>query len=437
MFDALQDRLQTTFKRLRGEGTISEEVLKSALREIRLALLEADVHFSVTKDLLASVESAARDQKVFDSLTPAQQVVKIVRDQLATVLGEVGTELVLKGRPAVIVLCGLQGSGKTTTSGKLAARLVAAGRYPLLVAGDLQRAAATEQLRQVAESAEVPAVLPDSGDDLLAVATRGIERAKNSGRDTVIIDTAGRLHVDDELMAEISQLVAAVEPCECLFVADAMTGQDAVKSASAFATSLPLTGIVLSKLDGDSRGGAAISIRAVTGIPIRFVGTGEKQADIELFDPQRLASRITGLGDVMALIEKAEKGLDREDSRKLAEKISKAEFDFEDLRSQLRQMRKLGPLSQVLEMLPRQAMGKLDPSSVDESRLNLVEAIIDSMTPLERRTPRLLNASRKKRIARGSGTSVQEINQLVKQLRETKKMMKSMRGNWLKRFAPR
>ncbi len=438
MFDALQDRLQSTFRRLRGEGKISEEVLASALREIRLALLEADVHFRVAKDLLRRVEQKARGEKVLESLTPAQQVVKIVRDELAAVLGDAGSELQLGGRPAVVVLCGLQGSGKTTTIGKLAARLTERGRYPLLVAGDLQRAAAVEQLQQVGASVGVQVITPEEGDDLIGVAQRGVDRAKASGRDTVLIDTAGRLHVDAALMEEIGSLVAAVEPDECLLVADSMTGQDAVKSASAFSETVELSGIVLTKLDGDSRGGAAISIRAVTGVPIRFVGTGEKSADLELFDPQRLASRITGLGDVMTLIEKAEEQLDREESRQLAEKISKADFTLEDLRRQLRQMRKLGPLSQVLEMLPRQGpLRGLDPSNVDEDRMRVVEAMIDSMTPQERRTPKILNASRKKRIARGSGTSVQDINRLIREHREMKKTMKRLRGSWGKRFAKR
>ena len=437
MFDALQDRLQGTFKRLRGEGKISEEVLQSALRDIRLALLEADVHFAVTRKLLQAVEESAREQQVLESLSPAQQVVKIVRDELAKVLGEPGTELTLKGRPAVLLLCGLQGSGKTTTAGKLARRLISQGRYPLLVAADLQRAAAVEQLRQVGAAVDVPMVEPEEGDDVISVARRGIERARSSGRDVVIVDTAGRLHIDDELMAEISQLAEVVEPAECLLVADAMTGQDAVNSAGAFAGAVHLTGVILTKLDGDSRGGAAISISSVTGVRIRFVGTGEKPDDLELFDPERLASRVTGLGDVMALIEKAEQGLDREQSRDLAERISKAQFTLEDLRNQLRQMRKLGPLGQVLEMLPRQAVGQVNPADIDESRLKVIEAIIDSMTPFERRTPTVLNASRKRRIARGSGTTVQDINQLIKQHREMKKMLKSVRGGWMKRFAPR
>lgn len=437
MFDALQERLQTTFKRLRGEGKISEEVLRSALREIRLALLEADVHFKVTKDLLRAVEDAARQQRVIDSLSPAQQVVKIVRDQLTQVLGPPGAELELKGAPAVALLCGLQGSGKTTTAGKLAARLLDAGRFPLLVAADLQRAAATEQLQQVGDAVGVPVVAPESEDVVLSAVQRGIQKARSSGRDAVIVDTAGRLHVDAELMAEIRALCEAVQPDECLLVADAMTGQDAVNSASSFADAVPLSGIVLSKLDGDSRGGAAISIRAVTGVPIRFVGIGEKPSDLQPFDPQRLASRITGLGDVMTLIEKAEEGLDREQSEELAERVSRAEFTLEDLRAQFRQMRKLGPLAQVLEMLPRQALRKIDPDQVDESRLQVVEAVIDSMTPQERRSPKILNASRKRRIAQGSGTSVQDVNQLIKQHREMKKMLKSMRGGWLKRFAAR
>jgi signal recognition particle subunit SRP54 len=435
MFDGLQERLQGVFKQLRGEGRVSEEVLRGALREIRMALLEADVNFRVVKAFVQRVSERAVGQEVLQSLTAAQQVIKIVRDELVTLLGEEGAELDVAGRPAVVLMCGLQGSGKTTTSGKLARRLAAQGRHPLLVACDLQRAAAVEQLRQVGAQVGVPVVGPEAGEDSpIAVARRSLAVARDRGHDVVLIDTAGRLHVDQELMAEIQELARAVSPTETLFVADAMTGQDAVKSATEFAAALALTGVILTKLDGDARGGAALSIRSVAKVPIRFVGTGEKLEDLETFSPERMTSRILGMGDVLTLIEKAEQGLDRDESERLARRITSNDFNLEDLSEQLRQMRKLGPLSQVLQMLPKAGPLKgFDPSTVDEGQLRQTEAIISSMTRQERRDPRILNGSRRKRIARGSGTSVQKVNQLLKQYRAMKKMMKGMRGGWMKR----
>ncbi len=434
MFDGLQDKLQGVFRRLKGEGRVSEQAMSQALREIRVALLEADVSCGVVKTFIARLRERALGQEVLESLTPAQQVVKIVRDELIELLGEPGGELRLAGRPAVVMLCGLQGSGKTTTAGKLALRLKQAGRHPLLVAADLQRAAAVEQLRQVGEGVAVPVVGPETGDTPLKVCRRALDEARGRGHDVVLVDTAGRLHVDRELMAELAELAGQLEPCELLFVADAMTGQDAVRSAADFAADLPLTGAVLSKLDGDTRGGAALSIRSVAAVPIRFVGVGEKPGDLEPFAPERMASRILGMGDVLSLIEKAEQGLDVEATQRLAERLARQEFTLEDLRDQLRQMRKMGPLGQLLEMLPRSGPLKgIDPSAVDDGKLSRIEAIIDSMTPDERRRPRLLNGSRKRRIARGSGTSVQEINQLLKQQRAMRKMMKGVRGRWLRR----
>jgi signal recognition particle subunit SRP54 len=434
MFDGLQDRLQTVFRRLRGEGRVSEAVLSGALKEIRMALLEADVHFRVVKGFISRVEAAALGEAVLESLTPAQQVVRIVRDELIALLGEEGADLDLKGAPAIVLLCGLQGSGKTTTAGKLARRLSGLGRQPVLVAADLQRAAAVDQLRQVGGQAGVPVIEPVAGEKLSALARRAIKEARETGRDTVIFDTAGRLHVDPALMEELSGLARQIEPQETLFVADAMTGQDAVKSAQAFSEKLALTGVILTKLDGDSRGGAALSIRSVAEVPIRLVGTGEKLDDLEPFHPDRMASRILGLGDVLTLIEKAEAGLDREQGQRLAERLARREFDLEDLLDQLRQMRRLGPLAEVMKLLPRGGpMKALDPSAVDEAKLRRVEAMIQSMTPAERRNPMLFNASRKRRVAGGSGTSVQEINQLLRQFREMRKMMKRMRGGWLKK----
>ena len=434
MFEGLQDKLQGVFRRLRNEGRVSEEVLQGALQEIRIALLEADVHFRVVKAFVERIREQAAGADVLGSLTPAQQVIKIVREELIVLLGEDGEELRCSSQPSVIVLCGLQGSGKTTTAGKIAKRLVQRGRYPLLIAGDLQRAAAIEQLEQVGATAGVPVLSPSGGESVLSLCRRARRESREKGLDTLIIDTAGRLHLDTALMAELGTLVAEMEPDEVLFVADAMTGQDAVKSASGFSSSIPLTGAILTKLDGDTRGGAALSIRTVAKIPLRFVGLGEKLDELEQFRPDRLASRILGMGDVLSLIEKAEQGLDSEESRRLAERLARKEFTLDDLRSQMKQLRKMGPLAQVMEMLPRGGPFKgMDASSVDESRLRKVEAIIDSMTAAERRSPKVLNGSRKKRIARGSGTAVQDVNQLIKQYRSMQKMFKGVQGKWLRK----
>ena len=434
MFEGLQDRLQGVFRRLKGEGRVSEEVLREALREIRLALLEADVHYRVVKPFVERVRERALGQEVLRSLTPDQQVIKIVRDEMEGLLGGPSEELRLSGRPAVVLLCGLQGSGKTTTAGKLALRLSSQGRHPLLVAADLQRAAAVEQLVQVGERVEVPVLAAEEGERVQGLCVRALEVARNRGRDTVIFDTAGRLHVDAALMEELRRVAEAVEPTELLFVADSMTGQDAVKSAEEFSRVLTLTGVILTKLDGDTRGGAALSIRTVAKVPIRFVGVGEKPEDLELFRADRLASRILGMGDVLSLIEKAEQGLDREETERLAQRLARDRFTLEDLRDQMRQVRRLGPLTEVLKMLPQAGPLKgLDADAVDEGQLVRIEAIINSMTPRERRHPKILDGSRKKRIARGSGTTVQEINRLLKQYRTMQRLMKSVRGGWLKR----
>ncbi|MFL6231992.1 MAG: signal recognition particle protein [Thermoanaerobaculia bacterium] len=434
MFDGLQDKLQDVFRQLKGEGKVTPEALDAALRQIRMALLEADVHFRVVKPFIDRVRERALGQEVLESLTPAQQVVKIVRDELTSLLGEEGTDLRLDGRPAVIMLCGLQGSGKTTTAGKLAKRLKKHGKHPLLVAGDLQRAAAVEQLKQVGKGVEVPVLEPEPGEDVIRLGARALDVARQRGHDVVLMDTAGRLHVDTVLMEEIRRLADRIQPHEVLFVADSMTGQDAVKSAEQFAQVLPLTGAILTKLDGDSRGGAALSIRTVARVPIRFVGVGEKADDLELFHPERMSSRMIGMGDVLSLIEKAERGLDAAETERLAKRIVSQQFTLEDLRDQLRQLRKLGPLASVLEMLPKVGpLRGLDSASVDESGLKKVEAIINSMTPLERRRPDVLNGGRKKRIAMGSGTSVAEINRLLKQYRTMQKMMKGVQGKWLRR----
>jgi len=434
MFDGLQDKLQGVFRQLKGEGRISEESLDAALREIRLALLSADVHVRVVRPFISRVRERALGKDVLESLTPAQQVVKIVRDELAALLGEEGGELNLRGRPAVVLLCGLQGSGKTTTAGKLAKRAAGLGRHPVLVAGDLQRAAAVEQLVQVGAGVDVPVIQPAAGEAVLDLARRARKEAPERGHDLLIFDTAGRLHVDEGLMSELSELARLLDPDEILFVADAMTGQDAVASAERFAADLPLTGVVLTKLDGDTRGGAALSIRTVAKVPIRFVGVGEKAEALEPFHPERMASRMIGMGDVLSLIEKAEQGMDQQEAERLARRLVRQEFTLEDLRDQLRQIRRMGPLGQLMELMPKAGPLKgLDASQVDEGQLTRVEAMVNSMTPLERRRPQVLNASRKRRVARGSGTSVQDINRLLKQYKMMRKMFKGSRGSWLRK----
>jgi signal recognition particle subunit SRP54 len=434
MFEGLQGKLQDVFQKLRGEGKVTPEALDAALRQIRLALLEADVHLRVVKPFIERVRERSLGAEVLESLTPAQQVVKVVRDELHTLLGDEGTELRVDGRPTVIMLCGLQGSGKTTTAGKLAKRFKKRGRHPVLVAGDLQRAAAVEQLKQVGKGVDVPVVEPEPGESVADLGTRALAFARQRGHDVMIMDTAGRLHVDTALMEEIKQLAERIQPHETLFVADSMTGQDAVKSAEQFAAALPLTGVILTKLDGDSRGGAALSIRTVAKVPIRMVGVGEKADDLELFHPERMASRMIGMGDVLSLIERAEQGLDAAETERLAKRMVNREFTLEDLRDQLRQIRRLGPLGQVLDLLPKVGPLKgLDAAQVDEGGLKRIEAIINSMTPHERRRPDVLNGSRKKRISMGSGTSVAEINRLLKQYKGMQKMMKGVQGKWLRR----
>lgn len=436
MFEGLSQKFQDVFRRLRGEGKITAEDLAAALKQIRLALLEGDVHFRVVKEFLARVEARALGEKVLEGLNPAQQVIAIVREEMvATLGGEDAAELKVDGAPAVILLCGLQGSGKTTTTGKLAKRLAARGRYPLLVAADLQRAAAVEQLVQVGRRVDVPVLTPQPGEAVVDVARRSLRVARETGRDVVIVDSAGRLHVDEALMAEIAAVAEAVSPQEILYVADAMTGQDAVRSAQEFGRVLPLTGVLLTKLDGDTRGGAALSVREVTRVPIRYAGVGEKPEELELFSPARMASRILGMGDVLGLIEKAQQAVDAKEAERLADRLSRNEFSLEDLRDQLRTMRRMGPLKGVLESLPRvgplKGLGEL--GEVDDKRLVRTAAIIDSMTPAERRNPTVLNAGRKRRIARGSGTTVPEINQLLKQYLQMKKMMKGLKGGWMRK----
>ncbi len=429
MFEGLTDKLQGVFRRIRGEGHISEKNIQDSLREIRMALLEADVHFQVVKTLLARVREQALGEEVLRSLKPGQQLVKIVRDALEEVLGSEGAELKIPGRkPAALMLVGLQGSGKTSTAAKLALRLRKQDRTPLLVPCDVYRPAAIEQLRVLAGSLDLAFHEPREERNPAHMAAAAMEEAARTGFDVVLIDTAGRLHIDQELMGELEVLRETVHPFEILFVADAMTGQDAVRSAGEFHAQLPLTGAILTKMDGDARGGAALSIRHVTGLPIKFIGVGERMEDLEPFHPDRMASRILGMGDVLTLVEKAESVFEEEEARQLQKKMrSKESLNLEDFRDQLRKLRSMGPLSQLLEMIPGMG-GKIPVGEADEGQLQKVEAMIDSMTPGERRDPSLLNGSRRKRVARGSGSTVQDVNRLLKQFVQMRKMMKSMAG---------
>ena len=428
MFEGLGDRIQGVFKELRGEGHLTDFHIEQAFREIRLSLLEADVALPVVKQFTEKIREKAVGAKVAQQLSPAQEITRIVRDELRVLLGGEDAPLNLQGKPAVIALVGLQGSGKTTSAAKLARLLKARGRYPLVVAADLARPAAVQQLVTLGRQIGVPVFEPGQRTDPVEVAREGLREARQTGRDTLIVDTAGRLHIDEELMAQVRAITAAVEPQEVLFVADAMTGQDAVKSAAGFAAALPLTGIVLTKTDGDARGGAALSAVTTIGKPIKFVGVGEKPEDFEAFHPDRMASRILGLGDVMTLIEKVEATVDADAARQLAAKTAAGEFTLEDLKEQLASMKKMGPLESILDLLPKGATKALKgPESVDERALVRTTAMIDSMTPDERRHPQILNGSRKKRVAAGSGTSVAEINRLLKQYQQMRRLMRTAR----------
>ncbi len=429
MFESLGDRIQGVFKDLRGEGHLTDFHIETAFREIRLSLLEADVALPVVRQFTDRIREKAVGAKVAQQLSPAQEITRIVRDELRALLGGEDAALNLQGKPAVIALVGLQGSGKTTSAAKLARLLKTRGRYPLVVAADLARPAAVQQLVTLGKQIGVPVFEPGQRTDPVEVAREGLREARQTGRDTVIVDTAGRLHIDEELMAQVCAITAAVEPQEVLFVADAMTGQDAVKSAAGFGAVLPLTGVVLTKTDGDARGGAALSVVTATGKPIKFVGVGEKPEDFEAFHPDRMASRILGLGDVLTLIEKVEAHVDEDSARKLAAKTAAGEFTLEDLREQLASMKKMGPLESLIDLLPKGGAMKAlkGPESVDERALVRTTAMIDSMTPEERRHPQILNGSRKKRVASGSGTSVAELNRLLKQYQQMRRLMRTAR----------
>jgi signal recognition particle subunit SRP54 len=430
MFDSLSTRLQDVFKSLRGEAKLTPEGIETALREIRLALLEADVNFKVVKAFVDRVRDRAMGQDVLRSLTPAQQVVKIVRDEMVALFGDAqgGLQQTTK-RPRVILLLGLQGAGKTTTAAKLGKWLAKQGRHPLLVSTDVKRPAAIEQLNVVGGKASLRVHDPAGEMDPVARASSALADAGNLGFDVVIVDTAGRLHIDDELMTELVAIKTATDPSDLLYVADAMTGQDAIKSAGEFNRRVGVTGVILTKLDGDARGGAALSVVSVVGVPIAFVGSGERLEDLELFHPERIVSRVLGMGDVLSLIEKAEAAIDEDDAAKLEEKIRANEFTLEDFRDQLKTIRKMGPLESIIGMIP--GMGNLKAlaeNKPDEKQLSRVEAIISSMTPEERRKQHIINGSRRKRIAKGSGTSVEEVNRLLKQFVQMQKMLKQLGG---------
>src|SRR5229473_7889335 len=430
MFESLSTRLQDVFKTLRGEAKLTPASIEAALREIRLALLEADVNFKVVKAFVDRVRDRAMGQDVLGSLSPSQQVVKIVRDEMVALFGDAeGGLQTTSTRPRVILLLGLQGAGKTTTAGKLGLWLAKQGRHPLLVSTDVKRPAAIQQLNVVAQKASLRVHDPAGEMDPVRRAKGAVAEATTLGFDAVIVDTAGRLHIDDELMTELVAIKTVTDPSDLLFVADAMTGQDAIKSAGEFNARVGVTGVVLTKLDGDARGGAALSVVSVVGVPIAFAGTGERLEDLEPFQPERVVSSVLGMGDVLSLIEKAEAAIDVEDAERLEQALRSNEFTLEDFRDQLKTIKKMGPLEQIMGMLP--GMGNLKAlaeNKPDEKQLARVEAIIGSMTPDERRKQHIINGSRRKRIARGSGTSVEEVNRLLKQFVQMQKMLKSLGG---------
>lgn len=429
VFEGLADKLQATFKKLRGRGKLSEADVSDAMREVRMALLEADVNFKVVKDFVAKVKERSIGLEVMSSLTPAQFVIKIVNEELTALMGGTQSRITISSRPpTVIMLVGLQGAGKTTTAGKLANMLLKQSKRPLLVAADIYRPAAIKQLQVVGEKIGVPVFSLGDQESPVVIAKKGVEHAISLGRDIVIIDTAGRLHINDELMGELANIKQQAKPHEILLVVDAMTGQDAVSVAETFNGRLGLDGVILTKLDGDARGGAALSIKAVTGCPIKFVGMGEKAEALEPFHPDRMASRILGMGDVLSLIEKAQATVDIDKAREMEEKLRKDSFSLDDFLEQLQQVRKLGSMEQILSMIP--GMGglskKLEGAELNEKELIRTEAIIRSMTRKERRDPAIINGSRRKRIALGSGSRVQDVNRLLKQYTEARKMMKRL-----------
>jgi signal recognition particle subunit SRP54 len=430
MFDALSDRLRDALSKLSGRGRITEADVDAAMREVRLALLEADVNYKVVKDLVARIKSRAVGQDVLEGINPGQAVIKIVNDELTEVLGAGDRTFRLNGQPAVVVMAGLQGSGKTTSSAKLARYVVRQGRQPLLVAADPYRPAAVDQLITLGRSLDIPVHSAPQGTPVVDIARGGVAEARRTGRDVVIVDTAGRLTVDQALMEEIGAVCRAVQPTETLLVVDAMVGQEAVPVAEAFRDAVPLTGLVLTKIDGDARGGAALSISAVTGVPVKFMGTGEKTDALEVFHPDRLAGRILGMGDVLSLVEKAQETFDSKQAEQMAEQLRKNNFTIDMYLESMQQIKKMGTLGSLMELIP--GMGGLKDArkqiqeAEDRGELRRTEAIARSMTPEERRDPGILNASRRRRIARGSGTSLPEVNRFVKQFGEMQRMFRQM-----------
>jgi len=430
LFETLTERLHRTFRELSGRGKLREKDIRSGLKDVQMALLEADVNYGVVKDFVKQVQAEALGEDILDGLNPTQQLVKIVHDQLVELLGAEHSEIEFTDdSPTVVLLCGLQGSGKTTTAGKLALRLAGDGHRPLLCATDVYRPAAIDQLKQVGEAVDAEVFTLGEGEPV-RITEAAVSHAKSNGHDVVIVDTAGRLHIDREMMEELAAQAEAVGDPEVLLVVDAMTGQEAVNVAEQFQQALELDGLILTKLDGDARGGAALSARAVTGRPIKYVGVGEKLDALEIFHPDRMASRILGMGDVLTLVEKAQQAVDQEEARKLQERLLTARFDLEDFRDHLRNVRKMGPMDQILKMIPgmAQQMPQMGAADLDEREFDQIEAIINSMTPEERRDPGVLNASRKRRIARGSGVAVQDVNIMLKEFRELSKMMKQLTG---------
>ncbi|MBW1812642.1 MAG: signal recognition particle protein [Deltaproteobacteria bacterium] len=428
MFDSLSDRLNGVFKKLKGHGKLSEKNIEEGLKQVRMALLEADVHYKVAKQLISDIKERSLGQEVMSSLTPAQQVIKIVNEELTALMGSKHQELQFSGpRPVSIMLVGLQGSGKTTTAGKLAVYLRKRGKKPFLVPADVYRPAAIDQLHKLGSMLDVPVFPSDQGMDPVDICQNARTAAQKEGCDTLLLDTAGRLHIDEALMEELRRIKDTVQPPETLLVADSMTGQDAVNIAQSFNDVLDISGVVLSKMDGDARGGAALSIRAITDTPIKFAGIGEKLEDLEPFHPDRMASRILGMGDVLTFIEKAQSVVDEKDAAELEEKLRKSQFTLEDFRDQMVQIRKMGSLTDLMNMIPGIGQAKqLKNLKVNEKELVRIEAIINSMTPEERRKHSVLNGSRRKRIAKGSGTSVQDINRLIKNYTQAVKMMKKI-----------
>ncbi len=426
-FESLSERLKTAFSSLTGRGKLSEKDVKQAMREVKLALLEADVNFKIVKEFIKTVTERAVGEEVTKSLTPGQTVIKIVNEELTALMGEENVKLTVSSKPpSVYMMVGLQGAGKTTATGKLANHLRKNGKKPLMVACDIYRPAAIEQLKVIGKNLDIPVFEMGDKTSPVEIAKQGIEYAKKYFHDVVLIDTAGRLHIDEVLMKELVDIRTGVDPTEILLVIDAMTGQDAVNVAEHFNSNLEVDGVILSKLDGDTRGGAALSVRKVTGKPIKFASVGEKLSDLEMFYPDRMASRILGMGDVLNLIEKASEAFDEEEALKLSKKIKQSDFTLEDFLSQLQQMKKMGSLKDILGMVPGMNKAKINTDDVDDKVLIRTEAIIQSMTIQERRKPQILNASRRKRIAAGSGTSVQEVNKVIKQFNDMQKMMKTM-----------